>query len=108
MASRKFAAEAVGVKSIPTDQLIPNPHNPRMLFDREPLKTLQESIKKVGILVPLTVYRSRAKNKWVILDGQRRWMSAKDLGLKRVPVNQVAEPTLVQNIVTMFQIRSEE
>jgi hypothetical protein len=31
-------------------------------------------------------------------------MCAQKLGLKEVPVNQVAEPTLVQNIVTMFQI----
>ena len=41
---------------------------------------------------------------YVILDGQRRWMCAKDVGLMNVPVNQVAEPSLVQNIVTMFQI----
>ena len=31
-------------------------------------------------------------------------MCAQQVGLKRIPVNEVAEPTLVQNIVTMFQI----
>ena len=31
-------------------------------------------------------------------------MCAKDLGIHKVPVNQVREPDLVQNIVTMFQI----
>src|SRR5436190_20131769 len=31
-------------------------------------------------------------------------MCAQDVDLKTIPVNQVAEPTLVQNIVTMFQI----
>jgi ParB-like chromosome segregation protein Spo0J len=75
-----------------------------MLFDRLPLDVLRESIKRVGILVPLTVYWETAKERYVILDGQRRWMCAKDVGLKNVPVNQVAEPSLVQNIVTMFQI----
>ncbi|HEY5499003.1 MAG TPA: ParB/RepB/Spo0J family partition protein [Bacteroidales bacterium] len=101
---KKLALENIGVKNIALDELIPNPHNPRVLFDRVPLNILRESIKKVGILVPLTVYLNKGKNKYIILDGQRRWMCAKELQLKEVPANQVAEPSLVQNIVTMFQI----
>jgi len=95
---------SIGVKALPTTDIFPNPHNPRMLFDKEPMDVLRASIKKVGILVPLTVFKSKAKNLYVILDGQRRWMCAKDVGLPTVPVNEVAEPTLAQNIVTMFQI----
>jgi len=75
-----------------------------MLFDKTPMETLKESISKVGILVPLTAYWSPGDNSFVILDGQRRWICAKDLKLPEVPVNQVAEPDVVQNIVTMFQI----
>ena len=75
-----------------------------MLFDREPMAVLRESIEKVGILVPLTVYRASDQQKYTILDGQRRWICAQEVGQHKVPVNQVAEPTLVQNIVTMFQI----
>jgi ParB family transcriptional regulator, chromosome partitioning protein len=101
---RGLAPTAIGVKAVETDSLQPNPHNPRMLFDRLPLNTLKASIEKVGILVPLTVYMGRGQNKYTILDGQRRWMCAQELGLPRVPVNQVDEPSLVQNIVTMFQI----
>jgi ParB/RepB/Spo0J family partition protein len=100
----RLAPATIGVKKIPTISLVPNPHNPRMLFDREPLDTLKASIDKVGILVPLTVYWSKEQGKYIILDGQRRWLCAQELDLKEVPVNQVAEPTLVQNIVTMFQI----
>jgi ParB family transcriptional regulator, chromosome partitioning protein len=98
------AARVIGVKQVPTDQLEPNPHNPRRLFDKLPLAELQDSISRVGILVPLTVYRDSKRAHYVILDGQRRWMCASALGLKSVPVNEVEEPTLVQNIVTMFQI----
>jgi len=101
---RHLAPQAIGVKSIRTDELTPNPHNPRTLFDRVPLQVLKDSIAKVGILVPLTVYWSETGGHYVILDGQRRWMCAKELGLPEVPVNQVAEPSLVQNIVVMFQI----
>lgn len=97
-------AEAIGVKNLPINQLKANPHNPRKLFDRDDLTVLRESIERVGILVPLTVYKEKATGDYVILDGQRRWMCAQEAGLKVVPVNEVAEPSLVQNIVTMFQI----
>ena len=100
----KLAASTIGVKQIATDQLHANPHNPRMLFDKLPLGALRESIRRVGILVPLTVYQESARKRYFILDGQRRWICAKDIGIEKVPVNQVAEPNLVQNIVTMFQI----
>lgn len=96
--------ENIGVRTVETEQLVPNPHNPRVLFDRAPMDVLEASIQKVGVLVPLTVYWDNHREKFVILDGQRRWTCALSLGLKTVPVNQVAEPTLVQNIVTMFQI----
>jgi ParB family chromosome partitioning protein len=102
--TQSFGASAVGVKTLPTNRLNPNPHNPRMLFDKLPLDVLRDSISRVGILVPLTVYMESSKKRYVILDGQRRWICAKELGLEEVPVNQVAEPSLVQNIVTMFQI----
>ena len=99
-----LGASAIGVKHLPTKQLHANPHNPRMLFDKLPLDVLRESISRVGVLVPLTVYLESARGRYVILDGQRRWICAQDIGLEKVPVNQVAEPSLVQNIVTMFQI----
>jgi ParB family transcriptional regulator, chromosome partitioning protein len=99
-----LAPQPVGIKTLRTDQLQPNPFNPRMLFDKAPMKTLKDSIAQVGILVPLTVYQRVSDGQFIILDGQRRWICAKELGLRTVPVNQVAEPNTVQNIVTMFQI----
>jgi ParB/RepB/Spo0J family partition protein len=104
MKAHDYGVKAIGVKSLPTEQLKPNPHNPRMLFDRADLHILRESIDHVGILVPLTVYQEKSTSHYVILDGQRRWICAQEVGLKTIPVNEVAEPTLVQNIVTMFQI----
>ena len=97
-------AKTIGVKEIATNMLFPNPHNPRMLFDRQPLEVLRSSIRRVGILVPLTIYMDSVRKRFYILDGQRRWLCAQEIGLRKVPVNIVAEPTLVQNIVTMFQI----
>jgi ParB family transcriptional regulator, chromosome partitioning protein len=104
MKANEYGVRAIGVKSLSTEKLRTNPHNPRKLFDREDMHVLRESIRRVGILVPLTVYREKRTGNYVILDGQRRWMCAQEVGLKDVPVNVIAEPTLVQNIVTMFQI----
>ena len=70
-------SHAIGPKTVPTASLQPNPHNPRYLFDEDPLTTLKDSIRKVGILVPLTVFKAAGSNKYTILDGQRRWISEK-------------------------------
>lgn len=99
-----MVARVIGAKEVPTSSLVPNPHNPRLLFDRDPMEALKASIEKVGILVPLTVYKDSKSGSYVILDGQRRWTCAVHLKLPKVTINEVSEPTLVQNIVTMFKI----
>src|ERR1700738_4185047 len=98
------ASAPLGPASVPTSSLRPNPHNPRILFDELPLKTLEDSIRKVGVLVPLTVYQAKGSDKFTILDGQRRWICVQRLNLPTIPINQVAEPSVAENIVTMFQI----
>lgn len=83
-----------------------NRENPRILFDQAAMEILRQSIKKVGILVPLIVYQSKDDKKYVILDGERRSRCALDLNLKEVPVNVIAEPNLLTNILTMFNIHN--
>lgn len=100
----RTSRQPLGPATVRTNLLKPNPHNPRRLFDPLPLKTLEESIDKVGILVPLTVFREKDSVKYTILDGQRRWMCAQNLQLGEVPINEVTEPTTAHNIVMMFQI----
>ena len=49
MKANEYGVKAIGVRSLSIDKLKPNPHNPRMLFDRADLHVLRESIKRVGI-----------------------------------------------------------
>ena len=103
--------EAFEVAHIPVASIGPNPHNPRRLFDEEPLRVLRESIEKLGILVPVTVYQERGERRstdtaYVLLDGERRWRCAQDLKLESVPAIVVGEPDDVQNILTMFHIHN--
>lgn len=96
------------LQEINVDDISPNPHNPRLIFDQKELGDLKNSISKVGILVPLTVYRNDKhfpKTEFVILDGERRWRSAQELGFKTVPANIIDEPKdITQNILFMFNI----
>jgi ParB/RepB/Spo0J family partition protein len=100
------------VTNIRVDHIEKNPHNPRRLFDDEPMKILKESIKNLGVLVPLDVYpkndiKTKTKDdRYVLLDGERRWRCANELGLKTVPVIIIAKPSLSQNILTMFHIHN--
>lgn len=69
---------------IPTEQIIPNPNQPRRHFDEGELKTLSQSIRENGILQPINV-RSIAPNRYEIVAGERRLRAAKQAGLDRVP-----------------------
>jgi len=79
-----------------------------------PLVTLRKSINKVGILVPLLVYEKDSKpGRFVILDGERRWRCAQELfedtrskRFNTIPANVIDEPSIEQNILTMFNIHN--
>ncbi len=96
------------LQHIEVSDISPNPYNPRMVFDQVELDDLKKSISKVGILVPLTVYKNTKnfpKTSYILLDGERRWRCAKELGMETVPANVIDEPEdITQNILFMFNI----
>jgi ParB family transcriptional regulator, chromosome partitioning protein len=78
---------AAKVTNIPVTEVGSNPHHPRRLFDEEPMRVLRESVEKLGILVPVTVYQAPAghrpaREKFILLDGERRWRCAKELEIE--------------------------
>lgn len=72
-----------GIVYLSTEDLFPNPVQPRKLFDADALSELSESIKSYGILNPLTV-RVRG-GKYELVAGERRLRAAKLAGLTEVP-----------------------
>lgn len=72
-----------GIVYLRTDELTPNPVQPRKRFDDESLEELSGSIKSYGILNPLTV-RLRC-GKYELVAGERRLRAARLAGLEEVP-----------------------
>lgn len=75
---------------IDTEKIMPNRSQPRTVFDAEALNELAESIKKYGILQPLSVRSNPEKSEfssfqYELIAGERRLRAAKLLGIKKVP-----------------------
>ena len=71
------------VLSLPPEDIHPNPYQPRRSFDPAELETLADSIRRHGILQPLTVRRQDGG--WELVAGERRLRAARLAGLKTVP-----------------------
>jgi len=99
-------AEAGGIRELPVADIIPNPHQPRTVFNPEALAELAASIAEHGIIQPLIVTESldEPQRFWLIA-GERRWRAAQQAGLESVPVivreastQQLLEWALVENV----------
>jgi len=98
---------------IDVDYVIPNKYNPR---EEKAFKNLDDIISSIedmgGILVPILAYE-KSPNKYVILDGERRWraskyLSKKDEKYKYIPANIIKEPLdKGENVLIMFNIHME-
>lgn len=94
------------LKRVNPDHIRRNPENPRLIFRQDELDALANSIQQVGILVPLTVYARLARNRFLLIDGERRWICARKLNLPEVPVIIEPKPSRLENILRMFNIHN--
>ncbi|MBA7579004.1 Nucleoid occlusion protein [subsurface metagenome] len=69
---------------IEIDKIKSSPFQPRLEFN---LNRLKEAISKDGILIPLIV--RKVDTHYELIDGERRWRIAKELGFKTVPCDVV-------------------
>ncbi len=98
---------------LPTEELEPNPMQPRREFDEAALQALAESIRLHGMLQPVTVREAEKKPfpenvrgaSFEIIAGERRWRAARMAGMERIPCvirsvdrMESAELALVENL----------
>lgn len=92
----------LGLENLEVSKIKPNEANPRLHFPEEELERLSQSIAKEGILVPVVVYPE--DDFFRLIDGERRFRCALDLGLERVPAVITEAPDPRENLVRMFNI----
>ncbi|MGK5737708.1 ParB/RepB/Spo0J family partition protein [Micromonospora sp. URMC 103] len=69
---------------IPVDTIVPNPKQPRQVFDEDALEELKTSIREVGFLQPIVV-RQLDGEKYELVMGERRWRAAQAVGKESIP-----------------------
>jgi len=94
---------SVEALSIEVRRLEPNPAQPRDSITEENILSLSESIRRSGLLQPVTVRRHGGR--FQIIAGERRWRAAQLAGLDRIPSvvreatdEQMLEWALIENI----------
>lgn len=94
----------VKVVKVPTNQIFPNPYQPRKTFSDESLADLCASIKEYGVLQPLLVSPSD-DGRYMLIAGERRLRASRMANLSEVPViisdytsQQIAEIALIENL----------
>jgi len=100
-----------GLRRVSADAIVPNPRQPRSVFDPQALAELADSIREVGLIQPLIVQQvpgsqdSAEGPRYQLITGERRWRAARLAGLQHVDVivkeatpQEMLELALVENI----------
>ena len=98
------AVNEVKVVKVPIEKIVPNPYQPRKVFESEALEDLASSIAQFGVLQPLLVAPG-SDGTYLLIAGERRLRASKMAKLTEVPViiseytsQQIAEIALIENL----------
>jgi len=98
------SSTAGSIARINITDITPNPFQPRIDFEKEPLLELVNSIKEHGIIQPITV-RKMGRDDFQIISGERRFQAAKIAGIDDIPCyiriaddQNMLEMAIVENV----------
>jgi ParB family transcriptional regulator, chromosome partitioning protein len=72
------------LREVSVEDVVPNPKQPRQVFDDEALEELTHSVKEFGLLQPIVV-RETGAGTYELIMGERRLRAARAAGLDTVP-----------------------
>ncbi|MGY1855649.1 ParB/RepB/Spo0J family partition protein [Modestobacter sp. SYSU DS0290] len=72
------------LREVPVGDVVPNPKQPRQVFDDEALEELAHSVREFGLLQPIVV-REAGEGRFELIMGERRLRAARAAGLEAVP-----------------------
>jgi ParB family chromosome partitioning protein len=85
--AERISLERSRTRTVPIENLRPNPRNPRRKQLNDDLDELAASIRERGILQPIIARRILdVANGYEIIAGERRWRAAQRAGLHEIPV----------------------
>jgi ParB family chromosome partitioning protein len=70
------------------DSIVPNPKQPRSVFEPEAFAELVHSIREIGVLQPIVVRQIEPRNgeaTYELIMGERRLRASKEAGLDKIP-----------------------
>jgi ParB/RepB/Spo0J family partition protein len=93
-------------EEISIDDISPRGMQVREIFDKEELKELSDNIKEMGVIQPILVVE-RARGRYEIVAGERRWKACKQAGVSTIPAiimdtqdeGEILEKALAENIM---------
>lgn len=80
-----LAVPGAAFAHVPVDEIVPNPRQPRTVFDPELLGELIGSIKEIGVLQPVVVRPNPAGQGYELIMGERRLRASREAGLTEIP-----------------------
>lgn len=89
---------AIYLEVAPGD-VIPNPRQPRQVFDEDALEELTFSIKEIGLLQPIVIRRRDGEGApFELIAGERRWRASQAAGLQVIPaiVRETADDDMLR------------
>lgn len=78
-----FFKDKLKLTKLQTSKILPNPSQPRKIFQEDELKSLAQSIAENGLLQPVTVRKENGA--YYLIAGERRLRACKLAGLKEIP-----------------------
>lgn len=78
-----FMRDKLKLTRLPVAKIMPNPSQPRKIFQEDELRSLAQSITENGLLQPVTVRRENGI--YYLVAGERRLRACKLAGLKEIP-----------------------
>lgn len=91
---------------LPLSKITPDPKNPRQEFDPETMRMLEDSVRENGIMTALQV-EEIGDGTYLLVDGERRFRTAKKLGIKEVPVVILEKMDDKQRMVRRFHLQEQ-
>ncbi|QAY59700.1 ParB/RepB/Spo0J family partition protein [Microbacterium protaetiae] len=94
--------------SIDPNAIVPNPRQPRSVFDPDDLAELVHSVKEFGVLQPVVV-RQNAEGQYELIMGERRTRAAREAGLEAIPaiLRETSDDNLLRDALLENLHRSE-